>query len=377
LLLYGEWVQSRSRSRFALGILLSLTTAGCPSSGTVAPGTNVLLRGGDSGGLLKQPSTYPDCSDPAHCLSGTAVLAFGDAGLRCPSGQCTTWQADLFDSYPAGSGQPIANPVLIAQDGTWVFDGVGVEAGISSGYYVQLTAVFGADAGSVVASTVVGPLTLPTIDAGITLSPVQAAAYESRGVDAGQALDWVLARLYDPKTGAPIASDAQVSVNAGMDGGATDLAPTVLSPGTAPVYYVAFAQPPAAQGAYTITASHPAYGDAGIVLHLVADPPTFDGTITSADAGADGAVTVRWTAEPQASYEVVSLFAEDSEGGLATTAAYSSQAPLLNGQTSVTTGPLHPGTYLVNVAYTKANCPLGAGGCVQAAAVAAATTTVP
>jgi hypothetical protein len=371
----------QSRSLHALGILLALATAGCPSSGTVAPealdGT-VLIPEGDSG-LFKQPATSSACSDPAHCLSGTAVLGFGDGGLTCISGQCTTWQIDLFGSYPGGNGQPIARPVLIARDNTWVFDGVGLEGGVSPGYYVQVSAVFatGTDAGSVVASTVVGPLTLPTTDAGITLSPVQVAAYESRGADAGQGLDWVLARLYDPKTGAPIASDASVSVNAGVDGGSTDLAPTVLSPGTTPVYYVAFAQPPAAQGTYTITASHPAYGDAGIVLQLVADPPTFDGMITSASAGDGGAVTVAWTAEPQAGYEVVSLFAEDSDGGLVATPAYSSPAPIPNRQTSVTTGPLDAGTYLVNVAYAKANCPIGAGGCVQASAVAAATTTVP
>jgi hypothetical protein len=368
--------------RYAPGILLAVATAGCPSSGTVTPpdasSDGPYVFEGDAG--APQPDHWAPCSDTAHCISGSAMLAgiFGKDRQDCVlTGWCKSWQVDLFDSYPGGSGHPIAPPVLVAQDDSWAFDGVALEGGASSGYFVQASAVFATDAGPTVVSTVVGPLALGATGVNITLSPVQAAAYEARGVEAGMALDWVLARLYDPSSGAPITSGAQVSVDVAVDGGSTALTPTVIAPGTLPVYYAAFASPPPAQGTYTVTASHPAFGDASVVVQLVADPPTFDGTITSAAAGAGGALTVTWTPEPQAGYEVVEVFPERPDGGLVATPAYLSPAPLPPGQTSQPTGPLEAGTYLVNVAYTKANCPADAGGCVQAAAVAATTTTVP
>jgi hypothetical protein len=189
------------------------------------------------------------------------------------------------------------------------------------------------------------------------------------------ALDWVIARLFDPVSGAEITSGATVTLSNGD--ASTPLAPTLLAPDPTPVWFAALAQP--AQPTYTVTAQHPAFVgfDGGIVLQLVADPPAFDGTITSAEAGANGAVNVVWSAEPQAGYEMVEVYPETADGGVVGTTVFASPSPDPPGQTSETTGPLEAGTYLVNVAYTRANCPSYAGGCVQAAAVAATRTTVP
>jgi hypothetical protein len=377
--------------RTAIGALLllatPLATTGCPSSGTVPPGeagvgddaTLGLINEAD--GMSTQPMTAAACSDPTHCITGTASLdpsfEFG-----CISPQCTTWQVDLFDTYPAGDVQPIVAPVLVASDqyGSWTFDAIAEEGGPSSGYYVQATAVFVFDGGQSVVTAVVGPVTLPATGVAINLAPLQATAYEARVTGGSMLLDWVQAHVYDPSSGAEITSGAQVSVWVdavdGGEGGALPLTPTAFGSGTA--YYAAFDPPPPAQATYTVTASHPAFGDAGYAAQLVADPPTFDGgTITSVDAGATGVVTVSWEPEPQSGYEVVELYAAEGDGGWFGTPAYASPAPDPPGQTSEVTSALDAGTYLVNVAYTRALCAIDAGGCVQASTVAASTTVVP
>jgi hypothetical protein len=329
---------------------------------------------------MVQPDGSVPCSDAAHCIKGTAVLgaAFGalcpgmPSAHCCPSSTCTGFGVYLFDRYPASAAPPIAE-ALVAKDDTFTFDGLGAEGGVSSGYYVQATAALGFDGGSSTIATLVGPIALPQTEAlAITVLPAHAYAYESRAADAGMTLDWVIARLFDPASGAEITSGATVTLSNGD--ASTPLAPTVLAPDPTPVWFAALAQP--AQPTYTVTAQHPAF-DGGIVLQLVADPPAFDGTITSADAGANGALHVVWSPEPQAGYETVTVYPETADGGIVGTAVFASPTPDPAGQTSETTGPLEAGTYVVNVAYTRANCPSSAGGCVQAATVAATTTTVP
>ena len=150
--------------KYTASVLLLFATTGCPSSGTVAPSDASLaddsnpglITEGD-GGSAVQPATTLDCADSGGCISGTAALdpAFN---VGCVSPQCTTWQVDLFDTYPAGNVRPVGNPHLIAVDGTWSFDGVGADGGAASGYYVQATAQFVFDGGKSVVSSVVGPL---------------------------------------------------------------------------------------------------------------------------------------------------------------------------------------------------------------------------
>jgi hypothetical protein len=110
---------------------------------------------------------------------------------------------------------------------------------------------------------------------------------------------------------------------------------------------------------------------------LVADPQTFDGTLSSVDAGANGIVNVVWAPGPEGDYETLELYPETPDGGVIPTPVYMVASPGSLTETSGVTFPLEAGAYVVNVAYTHANCPADAGGCVQAAAVAAITTNVP
>jgi hypothetical protein len=120
-------------------------------------------------------------------------------------------------------------------------------------------------------------------------------------------------------------------------------------------------------------------GSAPVTYQLVSDPPGFDGTANATVVGA-GVVNVSWTPEPQADYELVELFrAED--GGYASTPTYATPTPVSPEVTSLTIGGdgggVPAGSYLVNVAYAKANCASDAGGCVLAQTVATQQVTVP
>ncbi|MGH7440782.1 MAG: hypothetical protein ACRENE_34255 [Polyangiaceae bacterium] len=371
--------------RYALGVAMALAAAGCSSSGGADSADASIADGAlDGPHYVFQPDGAAQCSDEAHCIWGTAVLgeAFGamcpgkPSAHCCPSSTCPSWQVFLFDQYPyAGSTvQPIAQ-TLVAQDDTWSFDGVGADGGASSTYYVQAAADFVFDGGTSGIASQVGPITLPlAAPVAVTVLPGHAEAYESRGADAGMALDWVIARIFDPRSGVEITSGAKVEVLVGD--ASTPLTPTVLAPDPTPVWYAAFAPPVAARPTYTVTASHPAF-DGGLVLPLVADPPSFDGTIASVDAGANGIVNVVWAPGPPGEYETLELYPETPDGGVVTTPVYMVSSPGSLTATSGVTSPLAAGAYLVNVAYTRANCPADAGGCVQAATVAARTTAVP
>lgn len=370
--------------RYRFGALLLLATTGCPTSGTVAPSDASL--GEDStlglipetdGGTAYQPSEAGTCTDPSRCIFGTAILD-PSWSTECPSTQCTTWQVDLFATYPSGSVRRIGNPQLIAMDSSWKFDQVGVDAGQASEYYVQATAAFAIDGGgSSLVSAVVGPISLPAPAQFIDVRPVQAVSYESRGPGGASGLDWVLARVFDPLSGAPITSGAAVTVTVGD--AAVPLSPTAF--GSETDYYTAFANPPPSQPTYAVTAQTPAFVDAGIdggvfAVELVADPPAFNGAITDAAVGPGETITVSWTSEPQSGFEVVQVFAAQGDGGWSANPVYMSPLPDPPSQTTETTTPLEAGTYLVNVAYTNANCPSDAGGCVQSSMVAAATATL-
>jgi hypothetical protein len=373
--------------RRVLASLLLLSTAGCPASGTLPPSAasgdaGQGGEGGQGGGvaLEPQPDTWVCAADdggPGACISGTAELTPALDRLFTTSYDPQhpgSWQVTLFGVYPTGSAQPLSTR-LVARDGTWAFDRLGADGGAPwSHYYVQAAVVFSGKAGRPPVSAVVGPLSGGASNVAIVVRPLQVTVLESRLAGGSMQLDWVLARLFDPTTGVEITGGAQVSVTAG--GTATALAPTMLG-AAGQVYFVQFAQPPAAQPGYTVTASHPSFGDAGLTAQLVADPPAFDGTITGIDAGSGGGVTVTWTAEPQADYELAGLYASTGDGGWASAPSFLSPRPDPPGQTSETFAGVEAGTYLVNVAYTKASCPADAGGCVQASTVAVATVTVP
>jgi hypothetical protein len=318
------------------------------------------------------------------CLSGTMTL---DPWFS------TKWvvgrRIALYSLFPTG-GVPAAALQLVAHDTTWAFsavDGADAGAGLSpwSHYYVQAGVTFRVgDAGPLhVANAIVGPLTVPSSGAPIAIQvrPVQLELLESRGPGGSLAVDYALAHVFDPATGDEV-SGAAVSLAVG--GSSTTLSWTPALPGGAGAGYLAtFSSPPAAQPTYKVTTTYPAGVDAGEYT-LVADPPAFDGTVTAMSSSAGAPVNVSWSAEPQADYEVVEIYRSEADGGIAPTPAYISSLPDSPDATSETIGGgvLAAGSYLVNVAYAKANCPASvadasAAGCVIAESVAGQNLTVP
>jgi len=139
-----------------------------------------------------------------------------------------------------------------------------------------------------------------------------------------------------------------------------------------------------------VTTTWPPSFDAGPTTSLLsaAALPYFAGAVTSpladASVAANGSLDVAWTAQPQADYEIVEVFKKlATDGGPASWGlTYASPEPESPGSMGVHIGsdddsgsdagtPLPgAGRYLINVFYTKANCPPSKDGCVYATTVA-------
>jgi hypothetical protein len=195
----------------------------------------------------------------------------------------------------------------------------------------------------------------------------------------------VRAHVFDPASGAEVTADgATVSIT--LAGTETPV-PWVQSEGA---YFVQFATPPPAQASYVVTTT--IAGSSPTVWTLIADPPTFDGVITSPGAGAtvphDQNVSVTWPEQPAADFEVPQLYAQSDAGWAIDYPAgpqpIAPEAPPWDGSAPQWTIPatagdaavLAPGgTYLLDLSFTRASCPVSADGCVLSAAVAAVQFT--
>jgi hypothetical protein len=306
----------------------------------------------------------------ANCISGTASID-GFQATWMDTMHPGSWSVSLFSTYPSGDSKPVG-PQFVAGDsgteGTWAFN----DLQPGSTYYVRAAVVFGGmtdDAGNALAATaVVGPLALGASNVPVIVRPLQATVLQSQLVGGTAQIDWVLARLFDPGTGAPLTSGASVSV---LVGDASVPLPLASSDaGLGPAYFLDFAQPPAAQPTYVVTATGPAF-DGGISATLVASTSSFDAAAPVVDASSDGFV-ISWQSEPQVDYETVSLFASAGpDAGWVSTPAFTSPRPDPPAQTTENVPTVDAGSYLVNVAYVNANCVPDAG-CVQSSTVAAA-----
>ncbi len=311
----------------------------------------------------------------------------GDASL-CLGGKVTSTQfavrlasaqIELHRVFPGGVAAPIAVQPL-GSDGNWAFGGLAPW----DHYYLRVVGTFDAQTGI---TRVVGPLSVPS-DAGsltIDLQPVRVEVIETRAPGGAMQFVQASARVFDPATGFEIG-----------DGGAT----VTIAVGDASVPLLWASQnnfgysaqpllPLPAQPAYTVSVmSSP---DASPTLwSLQADPPDFDGTILTLGSGAPDAaidatvftqapLTPQWTPPPATSpqttvdYVQVELFESQDAGYLL---RYQSPAPDSPDTTQETVAGAYlpdPAPYLLDVAYTKADCALGASGCVHASTVAVQT----
>jgi len=311
------------------------------------------------------PATSACSGDAGACLFGTAKAS---GFSRTPA-----LTVNLYRVFPSGSfdlvQQQLVASQLVAADGTWAFSGREVWAH----YYVQLVATVQPTPSAVpsLVSTLVGPLSAPSEQAqSLEMGPVFGSVLQSNGVAGGQEIDEVSAQVYDPVTG-QVVSDAAVSI---AIGDASLPLPWDPEAGT-PSYRATFESGTPAQPGYTVSSS--SWDGAA---ELLAPSPSPVGAITAPEGGesvsADaGTFAVDWALEPSADFEVVELFTQ-TDGGW--TPIYLSPAAIApdvgnTGSLSDEGLTLDPGAYLVNVAYVRAACAQGGGGCVQAGSVATET----
>jgi len=370
-----------TKSKTAAVLLFFVAACGCSTSGVASAGDDGGGAGdatvvGD-GGAAPRPvpastATKAACAaNPTACLAGTAAT---------PRFAATPAQmkAKLYRVFPFGAEQPL-DTQLVDDAGTWTFGGpadAGADAGLApwAHYYVQAEADFSVDGGTPSAvAAVTGPLSVPSSGAPIAVQvpPVQLNVLESRAPGGAMKLQWVLAHVFDPTTGDEIKGGATVSIAVG----GTAQAIPWSDAGGVDAYFFQFAQPPAAQPSYTVSAAAAQFGQAPATFQLVADEPAFDGAIISPEGGASvpssSPLPVVWTAEPQADYEVVQIFQSSGLAGV-----YASPQPDPPDQTEETVeAGLEAGTYVLNVSYSKTNCPATADGCVQANSVSADSFT--
>ena len=337
--------------------------------------------------LETAPDMHACTGDPSQCLFGSAEVFAGDAAAAQFAVTPTGLKVVLFRQFPATGIRPV-DQQLVARNHTWAFSGLDAWAH----YYVELDPGFASGVGiSKTVATVVGPLAVPGAGApvDVRVKPVQLDVFEASSGGASNQLEGATARLAEVMGGS-----STVSL---LVGNSEQTMPYDLA---AQAYTVTFAQPPvlAAQPTYRITSSSPSASTAN--WQLVADPPTFTGTITQPPPGAvlpaGEAICVTWTQEP-ADYVAVELFKRDSRGSWIS--IYNSSPPepadvpatsscdgggASAGATALTIpGVLEDGgvgtlagSYLLNVSFTKANCPATADGCVHSSTVANELFTV-
>jgi hypothetical protein len=364
-----------TKKKTATILLFALAPSGCFTTGAQssaspeagAPAGDATVASDGPTGAKPAPSAEKAAcaANPASCLMGTAAATRFTA-------QPAQMKAKLYRVFPFGGEQPIETQ-LVDDAGAWTFGG-SPDAGLAAWahYYVQMEADFNVDGGAPSAvAAVAGPLGVPSTGAplGVDVPPVQLNVLESRAPGGSMQLQWVLAHVFDPATGDEIVRSATVSIVAG--GSPQTIPWSAADAGGVNGYFRQFAPPPPAQASYTVSVSAPQLGQAPATFQLVADVPAFDGAIVAPDGGAPvdagQPLSVTWAAEPQADYEVVQIF---TSSGLAS--VYVSPQPDPPDQTTETIVPgLDAGSYLLNVSYSKTNCPATADGCVQANTVSA------
>jgi hypothetical protein len=365
----------------AYGVLaVAIVACGSQDTNTIADGggtdaTTDTFASLDALPLLDSQTCSGDAS---QCLFGNAQVLPSDAAAAQFGVTPASLRARLFRQFPSTGISP-TDQQIVGRDHSWAFSGLDAWAH----YYVEFDPGFPEDAGvTETVATVIGPLAVPGAGASINVSvkPVQLNVFEASSQGATNQLEGATARLVE-------ATDGTSSVSLLVGGNER----AMMYDPAAHAYTVEFMQTPstplpAAQPTYRITSSASGSPDE---WQLVADAPTFTGTITQPSAGAilpaGGAICVAWSREP-ADYVTVELFKRDTSNSWVS--VYNSSLPKLadvaptsscdgGGATAETIpGTLGAGSYLLNVSFTKANCPATADGCVHSSTVANELFTV-
>lgn len=324
--------------------------------------------GGESGSSLDAmaPPDARSCTgDTKTCLFGTVHV---DQFTVNPSGL----KASLYRVFPSGVATAM-DWQIVAKDHTWAFSSLATWAH----YYVVIEPGFPARvAPSKGVATRIGPLAVPN-DPGapvdVHVKPVQFDVLEDQGMSSAFDVQAASAHLFDPTTGGEVGSGASVSIAIGTMSAAIPWLPS------ASAYEVHFTPPPAAQPKYQIATSLTP-GAAQTTWNLVADPPQFVGSIAVPAAGATipagKDIMVTWPLQAAADYEIVDLFQQKQGAWVRVYTSPQPRAPDEATEIVPAASVSQPGMYLLNVSFTKANCPPIADGCVEASNVANELLTV-
>ncbi len=358
-----------TKNETAAALCIAFAASAC------SPATNA--SGGNEGGALAGDATLGGGGDAG--LPEAPPVLTGIAATPRFTAKPARMVAALYRLFPFGTEKPLASQA-IGGDGTWLFGGfldAGADAGLDpwAHYFVQIEADFDVDGGPMgsAVSAIVGPLSVPSSGPiAVNVSPIELSVLESRLSGGPMLLQCVLAHVFDPATGNEIKGTATVTVTVG---GTPVSVPWSSADGGVAAYSLQFAQPPPAEPTYTVTVASPEFGQAPATFQLVAAEPAFDGAIVSPDGGAPvpagQPLPVVWTAQPQADYEIVQIFTSST---LAVEFVSPEPAAPDVVEETVEAG-LPPGSYLLDVSYSKTNCPATADGCVQANTVAAVNLT--
>ena len=349
--------------------VVSTALIACSSCGSSQP-----PQGGSPDAAAVQVNSLSCNGDPTACLFGTAQLA---SGFGAPP---TRPLARLFRGFPSALGGSSLDGGAVAQqivamDHTWAFSGLDAWAH----YYVQFEPGFLGDAGVLPSpATRIGPLVVPATGAliDVKVKPAQLDVFEVSSPGMAGTVDTASARLSEASPGS-----SSVSILIGTTETKMPYDSTTQS------YSVTFrppppSTPPAAQSTYRVTTAPPS--GSPTQWNLVADPPTFTGTIMSPAPGATvpagKSIDVTWVLQP-ADYVVVDLFVRVNKDWVN---VYTSSPPIAPDVSSEIIPAMiadggavtAAGSYLLNVSFAKANCPATADGCVHSSTVASEQLTV-
>jgi hypothetical protein len=342
---------------------------GTPSGATAGDGGSASAS--ESGVAIDAavPDTTSCVGDLGACLFGTVQI---DQFALAPSG----FKASLYRVFPSGTALPM-NSQPVAKDRTWAFVGLATWAH----YYVVIEPGFPSRAApSRTVATRIGPLAVPNASSApveVHVKPVQLDVLEDSIMGGPAQVQAASARLFDGTTGGEIGSGATVSITIG-----TTSTPMPWTQ-SASAYEATFMPPPSAQSAYQILVSLKS-GAPQTTWNLVADPPQLAGTISSPPSGAtisvnglsgalDGGsndLIVKWPVPAPADYEIVDLYWMTNGSWSRVYTSPQPVAPDKDSETIPAGSVAQPGSYLLNVAFTKANCPPTADGCVEASTIA-------
>lgn len=362
----------------AAPLALAFSTAcGDDNASTPDAGGDSAAAGLDGGGLDagSQPDAQTCVGDEAGCLFGTAVV--GQGFDQRPS----QLQASLFRVFPGGGAAPLSVQ-LVAKDQTWAFSGLDPWGH----YYVTIEPGHLADAGvigegPIAVLTRVGPLVVPDNSAApvaIQAKPVQLDVYEQAAPTATLQVETATARVVETTQGG-----SGVSISIGGSSNALAWSDATKE------YLLQFSPPPAAQAAYEMATSPPSNNIS--TWNLVGDPRSFSVSITApattqpsgtATVPANQDLTVSWALQLAADYVEVEVFQQtgtDPQGSpIWGSPVHKPQilSPDVGQEVVKASEIATAGNYLLNVAFTRANCPPTDDGCVHASTVANELLTV-